>query len=250
MNTGVAGLMYLPSKCGYLIIRRQCIRVRTAADALLPVVFGASIACAMSICWDIYFYKAKARGVAWSNIEEYRRLPLACIGGPLYVISLFWLGWTGNGQIHWVVPMLSGITFGCGFMLIFIAMLNYLTDAYETFSASAQSASSCTRALSGAALPVAASPMFNALGVNWVCSMLALVSLPMSLVPFAFIKYGQRIRTNSKFCQELKRLKEERQSEEDAEGQVPALSRVSFPARSSPDEEKGEVSATSGNVVP
>lgn len=204
----------------------------------------------MSISWDLYFYKAKARGAAWSNIEEYRRLPLACIGGPLYVVSLFWLGWTGNGKIHWAVPMLSGIPFGTGFMLIFVAMLNYLSDAYETFSASAQSASSCTRALSGAALPIAASPMFDALGVDWTCSMLAFISLPMSIVPFAFIKYGNRIRENSKFCQELKKLKEERRREEEAEGQVTSTSLISPPTRPPSDEEKGEVGPASGNVVP
>ena len=29
----------------------------------------------------------------------------------------------------------------------------------------------------------------------------------MTIIPFAFIKYGDRIRANSKFCQELKERK-------------------------------------------
>lgn len=124
------------------------------------------------------------------------------------MISLFWVGWTASPNIHWVVPFLSGIPFGMGYLLIFMAMLNYLTDAYETLSASAQSAASCTRSIFGAVLPLAAKPMFNRLGVAWACSLIAFISLGVSVIPFAFIRYGDRIRANSKFCQELKRIKE------------------------------------------
>lgn len=95
-----------------------------------------------------------------------------------------------------------------GYLLIFMAMLNYLTDAYETLSASAQSAASCTRSILGAVIPLAAKPMFDRLGVAWACSLIAFLSLAVSVIPFAFIRYGDRIRANSKFCQELKRLKE------------------------------------------
>lgn len=124
------------------------------------------------------------------------------------MISLFWVGWTSSENIHWVVPFLSGIPFGMGYLLIFMAMLNYLTDAYETLSASAQSAASCTRSILGAVIPLAAKPMFHRLGVHWACSLIAFLSLGVSVIPFAFIRYGDRIRANSKFCQELKRIKE------------------------------------------
>ncbi|KAJ5780041.1 Major facilitator superfamily domain general substrate transporter [Penicillium paradoxum] len=184
MSPGVSGLMFL------------------------PIGIGAVLACFVFLWYDGYLARAKARNASWTFIEEYRRLPLACIGGPLYVISLFWVGWTASPNIHWVVPFLSGIPFGMGYLLIFMAMLNYLTDAYETLSASAQSAASCTRSILGAVLPLAAKPMFNRLGVPWACSLLAFISLAVSIIPFAFIRYGDRIRANSKFCQELKRIKE------------------------------------------
>ncbi|KAJ6121050.1 Major facilitator superfamily domain general substrate transporter [Penicillium sp. IBT 18751x] len=185
MSAGIAGLMFL------------------------PIGVGAVLACFVFIWYDGFLARAKARDAKWASIEEYRRLPLACIGGPLYVISLFWVGWTSSSNIHWVVPFLSGIPFGMGYLLIFMAMLNYLTDAYETLSASAQSAASCTRSIFGAVIPLAAKPMFNRLGVNWACSLIAFLSLGVSIIPFAFIRYGDRIRANSKFCQELKRIKEE-----------------------------------------
>lgn len=57
------------------------------------------------------------------NEAELYRLPLACLGGPLFVVSLFWLGWSARTDVHFVVPMLAGIPFGMGFMCIFISLL-------------------------------------------------------------------------------------------------------------------------------
>lgn len=168
---------------------------------------GSFIACLIFIWYDGFLARAKARNAKWAYIEEYRRLPLACIGGPLYVLSLFWVGWTASPNIHWAVPLLSGIPFGTGYLLIFMAMMNYLTDAYETYSASALSASTCTRSTFGALLPLATKPMFHRLGVHWACTLIAILSLAVALIPFAFIRYGDRIRSQSKFCQELKRIK-------------------------------------------
>lgn len=144
--------------------------------------------------------------------------------------------------------MMSGVLFGTGFVLIFVAILNYLTDAYETFSASAQSAASCTRSVFGAVLPIAASPMLSTLGVNWTCSMLAFVSLAMSVVPFAFIRYGERIRRGSKFCQHLRQLKEERRRDEEAAGFGSRTSPTTSSSADRPDEEKGEIAHDIGRT--
>ncbi|RJE23848.1 transporter [Aspergillus sclerotialis] len=179
----------------------------------LPIGIGSLIACLIFIWYDNFLASAKARHYKWAYIEEYRRLPLACIGGPLYVLSLLWIGWTASPKIHWAVPLLSGIPFGTGYLLIFMAMMNYLTDAYETYSASALSASTCTRSTFGTLLPLATKPMFHRLGVHWACTLIAFLSLGVALIPFAFIKFGERIRENSKFCQELKMMKEGEEKE-------------------------------------
>ncbi|KAI4129251.1 MAG: hypothetical protein LQ347_003860 [Umbilicaria vellea] len=171
--------------------------------AFLPIGLGLGISFAIFLYWDMILQRAKKNNAPWSSIEEYRRLPLACLAGPLFVISLFWLGWTADARIHFIVPMLAGIPFGVGFMLIFMAFLNYLTDAYEIFAASAMAAASTCRSLFGALLPLAAKPMYESLGVAWASSLLGFLSLGMAIIPFAFIKYGDRIRANSKFCQYL-----------------------------------------------
>ncbi|OGM46690.1 MFS multidrug transporter [Aspergillus bombycis] len=174
----------------------------------LPIGVGAVVACMIFFWYDNFLARAKARNAKWAHIEEYRRLPLACLGGPLYVVAIFFMGWTAFPNVHWSIPALSGIPFGAGYMLNFMAMANYMADAYETYSASAMSASACTRSIWGAMLPLATKPMFDRLGVNWAYTLVGFLSLGVTVIPFVFIRYGVRIRESSKFCQELKRLKE------------------------------------------
>ncbi|MCJ1361943.1 hypothetical protein MMC16_001044 [Acarospora aff. strigata] len=189
----------------YPIIFQGIYGMTTGVSALpfIPIGVGAVIACGIFIYYDSILQRAKARNAHWASIEEYRRLPLACIGGPLYIISLFWLGWSSSPHIHWIVPTLAGLPFGIGFLLIFMALLNYLTDAYQIYAASALAAASCSRSIFGVLLPLAARPMYERLGVSWASSLLGFLSLGMTIIPFAFIKYGDRIRAHSKFCQYL-----------------------------------------------
>ncbi|EON62231.1 hypothetical protein W97_01452 [Coniosporium apollinis CBS 100218] len=189
--------------------------------AFLPIGVGAIIACCIYLLWDSILTRAHNRDAPWSRSEESRRLPLACLAGPFIVVSLFWAGWTAKEGIHWIVPVLSGITFGVGFLLIFMALLNYIVDAYEIFAASAMAAASTSRSVFGAVLPFAARPMYRSLGVPWACSLLGFLSLAMCVIPFVFIKYGDKIRANSKFCQYLlqkKREEEEKRQREASEG--------------------------------
>ncbi|KAL9049170.1 MAG: hypothetical protein Q9206_005656 [Seirophora lacunosa] len=189
----------------------------TAGLPFLAIALGAFLSVGIFIYWDSVLVRAKRTNARWTQIEEYRRLPLACLGGPLYVISLFWLGWTANANVHWMVPILSGIPFGIGFMLIFMALLNYVTDAYEIFAASAMAATSACRSIFGAVLPIAGTPMYKTLGIAWASSLLAFLSLGMCIIPFAFIKYGDRIRAKSKFCQALREKKRKYEEEQKRE---------------------------------
>jgi hypothetical protein len=201
MTPGISGLMFISIGIGEILA--------------LPVFIG----------YDHYLLRAKAANKSWTRKEEARRLPLGCIGGPFYVIALFLLGWSARSDVHWIVPCLSGISFGLGFELIFMALLNYLTDAYEIFAASAMAAASCSRSIFGAVLPLAATPMFDSLGVAWACSLLAFLSLMMCAIPFVFLRWGGEIRARSRFCtylrerkeREMTELREERERERERE---------------------------------
>lgn len=146
-----------------------------------------------------------------------RRLPLACIAGPFFVISSFWLGWTARASIHWIVPCLAGIMFGMGYLCLFMALLNYLVDAYEVFAASAMAAASLSRSSFGAVLPFAAKPMYRALGVPWASSLLGFFSVALCVIPFVFVKWGGKMREKSRFCQYLAQRKREEEEARERE---------------------------------
>ena len=90
-----------------------------------------------------------------------------------------------------------------------MSLINYIVDAYEVYAASAMGAASASRSIFGVVLPFAARPLYGQLGIAWACTLLALLSAVMCLVPFVFIRYGEKIRENSEFCKELKRKKAE-----------------------------------------
>ncbi|RYO74273.1 hypothetical protein DL766_003481 [Monosporascus sp. MC13-8B] len=188
----------------------------------LPVTAGSSLALAVFLWYSSCHASAMKAGASWAKNIEYRRLPPACAGGPAYValgdipmtiretdtsssivISLFWLGWTPYTAIYPAVPALSGVLFGVGYLVIFMALLNYVTDAYRQFSASAQAAASTTRSITAVCLPLAAPQMYEKLGIQWACSLLAFITLALAFIPLIFIRYGEDLRRRSPFCQKL-----------------------------------------------
>lgn len=169
----------------------------------LPIAAGACFAQVIFYLYDNHFQRARAKGAAWTVRQGSRRLPLACFGGPLMAVSMFWLGWTANCAIPWAVPCLSGFFFGLGDLIIFGPLLNYLADSYGVFAASAMAASSSSRSVIGAVLPLASYPMYGELGIAWATTLLACLTLVLSVTPFVFMRYSQALRDRSRFCRSL-----------------------------------------------
>jgi len=46
--------------------------------------------------------------------------------------------------------------------------------------------------------------MLESLGVAWSCTVLAMVSTVLGIVPFLFIAFGERIRAGSRFSKSLR----------------------------------------------
>ncbi|KAF2223058.1 major facilitator superfamily [Elsinoe ampelina] len=129
------------------------------------------------------------------------RLPPVIVGGVVFAIGIFWLGWTGfTRDIHWIVPTLSGLCTGFGIMCIFLQCLNYLIDAYLMFAASAIAANTFLRSLFGAVFPLFARQMINGMGIQWAGTLLGCVALVFAPVPVYFYLRGGKIREKSKFA--------------------------------------------------
>ncbi|KAI2627563.1 major facilitator superfamily protein [Hypoxylon sp. NC1633] len=175
----------------------------------LPIAVGALLSFGVYLGYDLVYQRAREQDKHWVKVEEYRRLPLACIGGPLFSATIFWLAWAARPSVHWIVPAMAGVPFGIGFLLIFMALVNYLADAYGIFAASALAAASGSRSILGAVLPLATNEMYGRLGLHWATSLLGFLSLLMAIIPFVFIKFGRYLRENSKFSQSLKATRPE-----------------------------------------
>jgi hypothetical protein len=107
------------------------------------------------------------------------------------------------------IPALSGVVFGIGIDLTFMALNNYVTDAYGIYSASALASSVFSRNIAAALLiPLGTYQMYDVLGVPWACSLLGFVCIILSPIPFAFIKYGPQLRNRSTFCQRIEKRRE------------------------------------------
>lgn len=178
----------------------------------LPMGAGELVAIALGAIYDSFLGRARASGKSWSRSEEAFRLPPACVGGPITMISIFWLGWAARKDVPWAVPFASGFVYGIGTQLIFIGLLNYLADAYTIYAASAFAASSCSRSVFGALLPLVVTKMYDSLGVAWATSTLGFAVLLMSLMPFVLIKYGPYLRSKSELCSQLKEQREQESS--------------------------------------
>ena len=129
------------------------------------------------------------------------RLPVAMVGGVLFAITMFWFAWTAEfNSIHWIVPTIAGVFLSASIMLIFVAFLNYLTDTYLMYAASALAANTVARSACGAAAPLYTQYMFDALGVGGGGSLIGGIAALLAPIPFVFYYYGEPLRKRSKFA--------------------------------------------------
>ncbi|KAK2743968.1 hypothetical protein FQN55_007017 [Onygenales sp. PD_40] len=130
------------------------------------------------------------------------RLYTSLLGSLIFTGGLFWYGWSSKARNHWIVPTCGVAATGLGIYSIYMAVVNYLTDAYEKYAASALSAASLGRNTFGAFLPLASFTMFQNLGFGWAGSLLGFIGLVLSIVPWLLVFYGPEIRKRSPFMKE------------------------------------------------
>lgn len=167
---------------------------------LLGLAVGAILGAA-AVFWRTKVYKRKVLKEDVPVPED--RLLLAMIGGILFPIAMFWFAWTANPDVHWIVPTLAGVPLSASFLLISVALLNYLADTYKEYTASALAASAVCRTLSGAAAPLYTTPLFDRLGVAGGGSLIAGLACLLGFVPFGFYFYGPQIRARSRFARDM-----------------------------------------------
>lgn len=165
---------------------------------LIGTVVGAVIGGAY-VFWDTHQNQKKVNNGHQLVPED--RLPMAMIGGIAFPITMFWFAWTAEyNSIHWIACTLAGVFLATSILLIFVGYLNYITDTYVMYAASALAANTVARSAAGAAAPLFTDYMFSALGVGGGGSLIGGVAVLLSPIPFLFYKYGRQIRIKSKFA--------------------------------------------------
>ena len=169
-------------------------------------------------------YNRKLAANGGRPVPEWR-LPLVMAGGISFTIGLFWFGWTGDSaSIHWIVPTLSGLLTGFGFISIFMPLFNYIIDSYLMYAASAISANTIMRSAFGAGFPMFADYMYKGLGIGLATTVCGCVAAAMIPVPVVFYFYGGKLRERSKFAptppkpMPVKRDEESASTDENEEG--------------------------------
>ena len=130
------------------------------------------------------------------------RLYTSIPGSLLFAAGLFWYGWASQPDVHWIVPTMGIAAAGVGIYSIYMAVVNYLTDAYERYAASALSAASLGRNSFGAFLPLASPQLFSNLGFGWAGTLLGFIGIALSVVPVVLVLKGPAIRRSSPFMRE------------------------------------------------
>ncbi|CAO1612711.1 unnamed protein product [Parajaminaea phylloscopi] len=169
--------------------------------AYLPIIAGTLLAFG-GHHWQNRLYLGRKAANGGKPVPE-ARLAWALIGGPIFALSLFWFAFTTYRSVHWAAPLFSGVPFGLGTMIIYMAAVSFVTDSYTTDGASALAAVSLVRSLMGAGFPAFATAMYENLGYQYAGLLVALLAVVMSFMAPVFYVWGPSIRARSPHARHL-----------------------------------------------
>lgn len=167
----------------------------------LALSVGAIVATFINPYQD-HLYLRSANNTANGKPLPEARLWSSVPGSLIFTAGLFWYGWANYPHVHWIVPTLDIALVGLGIYSIYLAVVNYLTDSYEKYAASALSVASLGRNVFGAFLPLASPALYMDAGFQWGSSLLGFVALVLTLAPVVLIWKGETIRKRSPFVRE------------------------------------------------
>lgn len=191
------------------------------------------------------------------------RLYYASVGAVLVPIGLFIFAWTGRTGITPAAPIIGLTIFNAALYPIYLAVFSYLADCYERYASSALAAQSFLRNVFACSFPLFSQSMYYKLSPKYASTLLACIAALLGVVPFALLKYGDRIRRHSRAAMALEREEQEAKKFLEGEHEKQRRREARRAARAARqtvgvgDEEKmvegggdGEETASSGSVTP
>lgn len=153
----IVGLLYIPSSLGYLI----------------SSLFGGR--------WvdSIMLREAKKAGRYDAHgklifLPEDRLRENAWLAANMFPAAMLWFGWCADKGVFWLAPMVANLFFGFSTMLIFGAATTMLTEFMPKKSSSGVALNNFIRNIFSCVGVVVSQPLIDAMGVGWLCTMVAL----------------------------------------------------------------------------
>ncbi|KAJ5427413.1 MFS transporter [Penicillium cf. griseofulvum] len=141
------------------------------------------------ILFSILSDKSLGQKQAGAVAAPEQRLILMKWFGPITPLGCFMYGW--SAYYHTLDSII-----GLGSLFVVIPGQIYLVDSFgATAAASAIAANLLVRSPFGAFLDLAATPLYNKLGLGWGNSVLGFITLAFTPVPWLFYRYGGYLRT-------------------------------------------------------
>ncbi|RAK95570.1 MFS transporter [Aspergillus ibericus CBS 121593] len=157
---------------------------------------GVGVGCAIGVFIFAKFSDRLVKPNAGGTYRPERRLILMMFVSPLFPIGLFIYGWTAKYRTPWIAPIIGTAVCGPGAVVISSSAQTYMIDVFgPQTAASALSAITLLRNLTGAFLPLAAPSLYDHLGLGWGNSVLAFITIGFIPIPFLFYRYGEWLRT-------------------------------------------------------
>lgn len=203
--------------------------------AFVGIGIGTLIAIAMEPVWRRLINGSPKRDPDTGRAAPEATALVMCIGALLTPLGQLAFSWTClPSSVHPAVPIAFGIPFGMGNTLSFIYGSNYLAAAYGIYAASAMAGNAVMRSIFGAALPLAGPAMYEAMTPQWAGTFLGLLEVLLIPIPFAFYRYGHKIRDRSRVIRQM------REDKARAERRAERAAAKKKDGRMTDEEKKGE----------
>ncbi|PGG99816.1 hypothetical protein GX51_06107 [Blastomyces parvus] len=142
-------------------------------------------------------------------LEPESRLWWLLFTAPLETIGLFGFAWTSLGppQVHWIAPMIFSLLIAVANYCIYMATIDYMVASYGPYSASATGGNALARDFLAGIAAMYSTPMYENIGnkyqLEWPSTILAIISLVVTIPIYIFYWKGAVIREKSKFARIL-----------------------------------------------
>ncbi|TVY81498.1 putative transporter [Lachnellula suecica] len=115
----------------------------------------------------------------------------------LFPITLIWFGWTSDGKTSYWSPIIAGGILGFADPLLWLAMLNYITDAYPRYAASAIAAFLIPSFIVAAGMAHLGLLIFERMSTKWAMTTIGLVSIFGCIMVYVIFFFGHFLRKKS-----------------------------------------------------